>query len=54
MQVADDGPESSHLHPYTYKAEYDALPPSNTLYVRNLRERSLCMYVRVCDVCVCV
>ncbi|EKX40113.1 hypothetical protein GUITHDRAFT_113851 [Guillardia theta CCMP2712] len=37
--VADNGIDSEHRHPYRYKESYDQLPPCNTLYIRNLRER---------------
>ena len=36
--VADNGTDSAHRHPYTFHEEYEELPPSHTLYIRNLRE----------------
>lgn len=36
--VTDSGVDSAHRRPYSHHEEYDQLPPSHTLYVRNLRE----------------
>ena len=36
--VTDSGVDSAHRRPYLHHEEYDQLPPSHTLYVRNLRE----------------
>jgi hypothetical protein len=37
-KVVDRGIDSAHKHPYTYHEQYQNLPPSPTLYIRNLRE----------------
>jgi hypothetical protein len=37
-KVADNGTDSAHRHPYTFREDYEQLPPSHTLYIRNLRE----------------
>ena len=37
--MGDLGPGGEHRKPYRFKAEYEDLPPSHTLYVRNLREK---------------
>jgi hypothetical protein len=38
QKVFDGGIDSAHTHPYIYREDYENLPPSHTLYVRNLRE----------------